>query len=179
MSQLPGRLSLQFRRFCSLASPLHFDFSVKICRNPRFLTPRRPSGRLWVLRKDHAMNCFADRLAAAVRRSGNPVLVGLDPRADMLPGKLAPAADAGWAEIADAFAAILPGSDRRRRPAGAGGQAASGLLRAIGAVRHDGLGRSDSLRPRGQPGGHSRRQAQRHRLDRHRLRPGLSRPRLR
>src|SRR5262245_47329443 len=31
---------------------------------------------------------FADRLAAAVRRVGNPVLVGLDPRAESLPAGL-------------------------------------------------------------------------------------------
>ncbi len=33
---------------------------------------------------------FSDQLDAAVRRCGNPVLVGLDPRADMLPPALAP-----------------------------------------------------------------------------------------
>jgi len=33
---------------------------------------------------------FPDRLAAAVRQRGNPVLVGLDPRADMLPPGLLP-----------------------------------------------------------------------------------------
>ncbi len=37
------------------------------------------------------MLAFSDRLEAAVRRCGNPVLVGLDPRADMLPAGLAPA----------------------------------------------------------------------------------------
>ena len=36
------------------------------------------------------MECFADRLAAAVDRCGNPVLVGLDPRTDMLPDGLCP-----------------------------------------------------------------------------------------
>lgn len=34
------------------------------------------------------MDCFADRLAVAVRRCGNPVLVGLDPRPDLLPQSL-------------------------------------------------------------------------------------------
>lgn len=37
------------------------------------------------------MLAFSDRLATALRRCGNPVLVGLDPRADMLPAGLAPA----------------------------------------------------------------------------------------
>ena len=33
---------------------------------------------------------FPDRLQAAVRRCGNPVLVGLDPRAEMLPEGILP-----------------------------------------------------------------------------------------
>jgi len=37
---------------------------------------------------------FADRLAAAVRRYANPVLVGLDPRYDQLPAQLQTAGDA-------------------------------------------------------------------------------------
>ena len=42
------------------------------------------------------MLSFPDRLDAAVRRCRNPVLVGLDPRADMLPpGLLAEGAAAG------------------------------------------------------------------------------------
>ncbi len=38
------------------------------------------------------MEHFADRLSAAVRRCGNPVLAGLDPRAASLPGGMLPAA---------------------------------------------------------------------------------------
>ena len=34
------------------------------------------------------MDCFADQLIAAVRRCGNPVLVGLDPRLESLPEEL-------------------------------------------------------------------------------------------
>src|SRR5262245_66057290 len=34
---------------------------------------------------NQATTHFADRLAAAVRQKGNPVLVGLDPRAESLP----------------------------------------------------------------------------------------------
>lgn len=49
------------------------------------------------------LQCFADRLAAAVDRCGNPVLVGLDPRADMLPAALRPGADATLAATAVAF----------------------------------------------------------------------------
>jgi orotidine-5'-phosphate decarboxylase len=48
---------------------------------------------------------FPDRLEAAVRRCGNPVLVGLDPRAEMLPAGLAPSqANAGPEEVAAAYA---------------------------------------------------------------------------
>jgi orotidine-5'-phosphate decarboxylase len=47
---------------------------------------------------------FADRLAAAVRRCGNPVLVGLDPRAESLPDGLVDAsAKSSWADIAEAY----------------------------------------------------------------------------
>jgi orotidine-5'-phosphate decarboxylase len=47
---------------------------------------------------------FPDRLEAAVGRCGNPVLVGLDPRADMLPDGLLPSQpDAGPAETAAAY----------------------------------------------------------------------------
>ena len=50
------------------------------------------------------MISFPDRLYAAVRRCRNPVLVGLDPRADMLPhGFLDDAHSADFAEQAAAF----------------------------------------------------------------------------
>jgi orotidine-5'-phosphate decarboxylase len=66
------------------------------------------------------LECFADRLAAAVDRCGNPVLVGLDPRADMLPDSLRPegaapsltALAAAFYEfgrgVIDAVAALVP-----------------------------------------------------------------------
>lgn len=51
------------------------------------------------------MTAFADRLDAAVRRCGNPVLVGLDPRGDMLPkGMLPEGKNASLDEQAAAFA---------------------------------------------------------------------------
>ena len=53
---------------------------------------------------------FADRLDAAVRRCGNPVLVGLDPRAESLPaGILADANSAGLEEIAAAYGRFCRG----------------------------------------------------------------------
>ena len=44
---------------------------------------------------------FADRLAESVRRCGNPVVVGLDPRKEMLPSGLLPTA---WGDEVDAIA---------------------------------------------------------------------------
>jgi len=59
---------------------------------------------------------FPDRLAAAVRRRGNPVLVGLDPRAEMLPpGMLPPdvladvGAGASLEAVADGFSGFCCG----------------------------------------------------------------------
>jgi orotidine-5'-phosphate decarboxylase len=50
------------------------------------------------------MLAFPDRLEAAVVRCRNPVLVGLDPRADMLPARLLAAEDAARPEkVADAY----------------------------------------------------------------------------
>jgi orotidine-5'-phosphate decarboxylase len=45
---------------------------------------------------------FSDRLAAAVRRHGNPVVVGLDPRCEQLPAALRPA-DASLAQQAASY----------------------------------------------------------------------------
>jgi orotidine-5'-phosphate decarboxylase len=53
---------------------------------------------------------FADRLDAAVRRCRNPVLVGLDPRADGLPaGLIADARNAGLEETAAAYGQFCRG----------------------------------------------------------------------
>lgn len=53
---------------------------------------------------------FADRLDAAVRRRANPVLVGLDPRTDMLPEGILPQGDANdGSEQAKAFAQFCRG----------------------------------------------------------------------
>ena len=47
---------------------------------------------------------FAVRLASAVQRCQNPVLVGLDPRADQLPSGLLAETDRGNPQaVADAF----------------------------------------------------------------------------
>lgn len=50
---------------------------------------------------------FADRLAAAVRQKGNPVLVGLDPRAESLPPGLI--AGEGYEAIARGYVAFCQG----------------------------------------------------------------------
>ncbi|MCU0875122.1 MAG: orotidine-5'-phosphate decarboxylase [Pirellulaceae bacterium] len=49
------------------------------------------------------MNHFADRLIAAIRRCRNPVLVGLDPRADSLPQGLQAAHPDDLRAVADAY----------------------------------------------------------------------------
>ena len=49
------------------------------------------------------MNHFADRLIAAIRRCRNPVLVGLDPRADSLPQGLRAARPDDLRAVADAY----------------------------------------------------------------------------
>ena len=51
------------------------------------------------------MNSFIDRLAAAVGRLKNPVLVGLDPRIESLPEGLLPSGDIknNWFEQAQAY----------------------------------------------------------------------------
>ena len=56
------------------------------------------------------MLSFPDRLEAAVRRCGNPVLVGLDPRAESLPpGFLAAGEEKNPAAVAQAYAAFCRG----------------------------------------------------------------------
>ncbi|MEO7404791.1 MAG: orotidine-5'-phosphate decarboxylase, partial [Burkholderiales bacterium] len=50
------------------------------------------------------MEHFADRLAAAVRRTGTPVCVGLDPRAKNLPAGFLNSGEPSPAVIADAYA---------------------------------------------------------------------------
>ncbi len=56
------------------------------------------------------MTPFSDRLAAAVRRCGNPVLVGLDPRIGMLPPNLTPnKSDTPHREAAQAFVRFCRG----------------------------------------------------------------------
>jgi orotidine-5'-phosphate decarboxylase len=55
------------------------------------------------------MQAFADRLAAAVAAKGNGVLVGLDPRAQQLPGALRCAATADRGQIAAAYRTFCQG----------------------------------------------------------------------
>ena len=55
-------------------------------------------------------NHFADRMAAAVGRRGNPVLVGLDPRVEHLPRGLAPVGCGDdWDAIAEAYRRFCSG----------------------------------------------------------------------
>lgn len=54
-------------------------------------------------------NHFGDRLAAAVRRAGTPVLVGLDPRWEQLPSPLRASAAPSLEQMADAYRAFCRG----------------------------------------------------------------------
>ncbi len=49
-----------------------------------------------------SMQHFGDDLAAAIRRTGNPVVVGLDPRWELLPASLAPAPTSDYQQRAQA-----------------------------------------------------------------------------
>ena len=61
-------------------------------------------------RKERTLTPFFDRLDRAVRRLGNPVLVGLDPRAEMLPdGLLEQGEKADLRERAAAFGKFCRG----------------------------------------------------------------------
>ena len=55
------------------------------------------------------MSNFADRMAAAVRRVGNPVLVGLDPRAGLLPGALQCGDSESPQQVAENYATFCRG----------------------------------------------------------------------
>lgn len=55
------------------------------------------------------MTHFADRLTAAVRRRGTPVLVGLDPRWESLPAGLRPPAGSSWESVAGAYVEFCRG----------------------------------------------------------------------
>jgi orotidine-5'-phosphate decarboxylase len=55
------------------------------------------------------MTHFADRLSAAVRRRGTPVLVGLDPRWESLPAGLRPPAGSSWESVAGAYVEFCRG----------------------------------------------------------------------
>jgi len=65
---------------------------------------------------------------------------------------------------------------RRGGPTGADRQTASGLFRRTRPPRHVGAGRCDRLCPRPGTAGTVGRQAERHRIDGHGVRPGLSGP---
>jgi len=55
------------------------------------------------------MTHFADRLTAAVRRQGTPVLVGLDPRWESLPAGLRPPTGSSWDTVAKAYVEFCRG----------------------------------------------------------------------
>ena len=129
------------------------------------------SMRTWGKTRVH----FADRLIAAVKRVGNPVMVGIDPRVeDLPPGFLDrfPARRAGVAEAFRAFGCGVIDAVEAVAPA-VKFQAAfyemygpEGVAALHETARYAGEQRADRRH---------RRQAERHRLDRRGVRPRLPR----
>ena len=125
-----------------------------------------PAGMPETTRRTHAQG-FAERVAAAVAG-----------RARCAPGSTRPPtfwASGAWRTRPTGCApsASLCGGLRRGRP---GGQAAGGLLRAVGCGRTGRAGGRARRLPAGGPPGRRRRQAGRHRFDHGGLRRGVAGP---
>ena len=119
---------------------------------------------------------FADRLDAAVRRCRNPVLVGLDPRAESLPaGILAHASKRGLPSVAAAYGRFCQGVIDVVAPLVPAVKPQAAFFEQLGPAGMAVL--AEVIRYAQQKGlaGDPRRQAERHRLDRHGLRPGDAR----
>ena len=77
----------------------------------------------------HAVAAFSDRVAEAVERKRTQLVVGLDPRVDLLPVELRGEAVLGRAAAARGGRALLQGHRRRGRAVRRRGQAAGRVLR--------------------------------------------------
>ena len=113
---------------------------------------------------------FADRLAEAVERKRSQLVVGLDPRLDLLPVELRGDAELGRAEAADAFGRFCCGIVDAVAPYVVAVKPQLAFFEALGA---DGFARVRArlrLRARRRAARDRRRQARRHRLDRARVR---------
>ena len=142
---------------------------------------RRQRSRLY--ERSNMVLPFADRLAAAVKNRRNPVLVGLDPRAESLPeGMLPNGAEADPAEKAAAYGRFCRGVIDVVAPLVPAVKPQAAFFEQLGPAGMAVLAEVIALCPAAGPAGDSRRQAERHRLDRRGLRPGnvgLRRPKRR
>ena len=109
---------------------------------------------------------FSDRVAEAVERKRSQLVVGLDPRVDLLPVELRGEAVVGRAAAASSGRALLQGDHRRRRSLRRCRQAAGRVLRGARQRRLGGPGGGVAVRSGGRPARHRRRQAGRYRFDR-------------
>ena len=82
---------------------------------------------------------FPDRLVEAVGRKRSQLLVGLDPRVELLPLELRGDVHLGRAHAAEAVDALLPRPDRRGRAARRRREAADRVLRGARRRRDPGL----------------------------------------
>ena len=108
---------------------------------------------------------FADRVAEEVERKRSQLLVGLDPRAELLPVELRAGAHVGRAEAADACARFCTGLVDAVCPYVVGVKVQLAFFEVLGA---DGARAFESrlrLRPYGRPRRDRGRKARRHRLD--------------
>ncbi len=76
---------------------------------------------------------FVDRLFAAMRRVGNPVLVGIDPRPEELPPGFLERFSGDRDGVANALVCVRPRGDRRRRAPGRRRQVSVRVLRGLRA----------------------------------------------
>ena len=105
---------------------------------PRSFLGRAPGSlrQTWTPSRAVATAAFADRLAEAVERKRSQLVVGLDPRPDLLPVELRGDAHLGRAGRGRGDRALLLRDHRRRRAVRRRGQAAARVLRGARRRRH-------------------------------------------
>ena len=118
---------------------------------------------------------FADNLIEAVRQKKTPVLVGIDPRPEELPPGFLDKFPGDPARHRRSPPDVRLRGHRRRRPAGRGREVPVGLLRGLRARGARGPACDGRICQAAGPLRHLRRQAERYRLHRRGVRPGLPR----
>ncbi len=120
---------------------------------------------------------FADQLVRQSGSKGNPVLVGLDPRAESLPGSLIPSGEGSeTSRHAAGYRRFCRGVIDVVAPLVAAVKPQAAFFEQLGPAGMAALAEVIRYAQRTGPVGDSRWQAERHRLDRHGLRPGIPGP---